>query len=86
MRTEVIRAEVARLVREGPFRPFVLHLENGDRITIEHPENIAFEPGANGASEGSPDFYVLSRRLRFFGTFEAVTSVALLDTGGTARD
>ncbi len=80
MRTEVLRAEVHRLLRQAPFRPFVLNLENGDRITIEHPENIAFDPGANG-SQGSTDFYVISQRLRFFGTFDAVTSVALLDTG-----
>src|SRR5258708_25932763 len=82
MRTEVIRTEVLRLIRQVPFHPFVLNLENGDRITIEHPENIAFDPGTNGATSGCSDFYVLSRQLRFYGSFEAVTSVALLDTGG----
>jgi hypothetical protein len=55
-----------------------LNLENGDRITIEHPENIAFDPG-NGSGGGSSDFYVISGRLRVFGTFEAVTSVATID-------
>ena len=45
MKTAVVRAEVQRLFRQVPFRPFVLNLENGDRITIEHPENIAFDPG-----------------------------------------
>ena len=80
MRTEVIRGELQRLLRQAPFRPFALNLENGDRIVIEHPENIAFDPAANGAA-GSTDFYVISSRLRVFGTFDAVTSVALVDTG-----
>lgn len=75
MRTEVIRAEIERLVRQAPFQPFFLTLENGDRVPIDHPENIAFEPGP----EGSSDFYVLSGRLRLFSTFDAVSSVALRD-------
>jgi hypothetical protein len=79
MRTEVIRVEIQRLLRQTPFRPFAVSLENGDRVTIEHPENIAFDPDVNG--KGSTDFYVISRRLRLFSTFEAVSSVALLDTG-----
>ncbi|MBN2309331.1 MAG: hypothetical protein JXR94_10190 [Candidatus Hydrogenedentes bacterium] len=55
-------------------------MENGDRIVIEHPENIAFDPGGNGSPPRS-GFSVVSRQVFFFGTFEAVTSVALLDTG-----
>ena len=55
-------------------------MENGDRVTIEHPENIAFAPDANG-QQGSGEFYVLSNQLRLFATFEAVTSVALADEG-----
>jgi hypothetical protein len=80
MRIDVLRAEVQRLLRQVPFRPFALNMENGDRIIIEHPENIAFDPGADG-SPGSPDFYVISGRLRVFGTFDALTSIALADTG-----
>jgi hypothetical protein len=79
-RTELIRDEVTRLIRQQPFRPFALNLENGDRIVIEHPENIAFEPG-NGSGQGSRDFYVLSQRLQHYGTFEAVTGVSLIDDG-----
>jgi hypothetical protein len=83
MRTEVIQTEVRRLLRQVPFRPFSLNMENGDRILIEHPENIAFDPGQNG-SPASSDFYGISQSLRFFGSFEAVTSVALLDTAAQA--
>jgi hypothetical protein len=63
------------MVRQTPFRPFVLSMENGDRVIVGHPENIAFEP------EGEfPDFYVISGRVRVSGTFEAVTSVATADS------
>ena len=80
MRTEVIHTAVRNLLRHVPFRPFVLNMENGDPIVIEHPENIAFDPGGNGSPPRS-DFSVISRQVYFLGTFEAVTSVALLDTG-----
>jgi hypothetical protein len=56
----------------SPKPPFA---ENGDRISIGHPENIAFDPEGT-----SPDFYVLSGRVRLFGTFESVTNVATADS------
>ncbi len=74
-----IRAEVQRLLRAVPFRPFAVSLENGDRVIIGHPVNIAFDPGT-----GSEDFYVIANQLRLFGTFSAVTSVSLLDRGDLA--
>jgi hypothetical protein len=79
MRTHVIRAEVHRLLRQVPFRPFLITMESGDSVPIEHPENIAFEPGNGNAESGSRDFYVLTRQLRVYSTFDAVTSVSLLD-------
>jgi hypothetical protein len=79
-RVDVIRTEVQRLMQSAPFRPFALTLENGDRVIIEHPVNIAFDPGNNG-SPGSEEFYVISSQLRLFNTFGAVSSVALVDRG-----
>jgi hypothetical protein len=79
-RIEPIRSEVQRLLKSAPFRPFALTLENGDGVIIEHPENIAFDPGNSGAA-GSEEFYVISSHLRLFSTFSAVSSVALLDRG-----
>jgi hypothetical protein len=79
-RVEAIRSEIQRLLRSAPFSRFALTLENGDRVVIDRPENIAFDPGGNG-STGSADFYVISNQLRLFSTFDAVTSVALLDRG-----
>jgi hypothetical protein len=77
MRTEVVRNEVVRLLRQKPFQPFALRLENGDHVIIAHPENIAFDP----QTSGKPDFYVITSPLNVFGTFDAVTSIARLDTG-----
>jgi hypothetical protein len=83
-RVEAIRSQIQQLVRTVPFRPFGLNLENGDRIVIEHPENIAFDPGSGNGS-GSDDFYVISNKLRLFSSFSAVTSVAVLDRGEPAE-
>lgn len=80
MRTDIIKSEVRRLLRQAPFQPFAFHLENGDQIVIEHPENIAFDPSDGGATV-SPEFHVVSSSLRYVSTFEAVTSVAMIDTG-----
>jgi hypothetical protein len=65
----------------APFRKFVLNMENGDRVLIEHPENIAFDP--DDAKSG--EFYVLTRKIRLFSTFDAVSSVVLADRNGDAR-
>ena len=64
-----------RAGRQAPFRPFILSLENGDRVSIGHPENIAFDPQGE-----SPDFYVISGQVRLVSTFEAVTNVATADS------
>jgi hypothetical protein len=50
-------------------------MENGDSVTIGHPENIGFDPQGD-----SPDFYVISGRIRLFGSFDAVSSVATADS------
>lgn len=81
-RVDAVRAEVLRLIRTVPFRKFTLILESGDRVVIEHPENIAFDPDAKG--EGADEFYVITGRVRAFSTFGAVSSVELADQGGAA--
>lgn len=84
-RVELVRSEVQRLLRAAPFHPFALTMENGDRVIIEHPENIAFDPATQEGAGGSEDFYVISNRLRLFSTFSAVTGVTLVDRGEPAR-
>ena len=71
MHSEAIRFEVQRLIHRAPFQRLAPYLENGDRIIIEHPENIACDP-SHDPTDGSNDFYVISSNLRVFGTFDAV--------------
>jgi hypothetical protein len=82
-RVETVRARIQQLLRVVPFRPFILSLENGDRVLIEHPENIAFDPPTSEGVGGSEDFSVIANR-RLFSNFNAVTSVSLLDQGELA--
>ncbi len=82
---DTVRAQVQQLIRAQPFRPFALTMENGDRIIIEHPENIAFEPGSEKGTGESEDFYVISKKLRLFFNFGAVTAVAVRDRGELAK-
>lgn len=81
-RVDAIRAKVHRLIRAVPFHKFILMLESGDRVLIEHPENIAFDPEAKGAT--SDEFYVITGQIRLFSTFGAVSGVALADQSGAA--
>jgi hypothetical protein len=76
----MIRAEVRRLVRCVPFRPFSLNMENGDRVVIKHAENIAFDP----SDAARPDFAVVSSDGPYHSSFAAVSSIALLDHGEPA--
>ena len=79
-RVEAVRTEIQSLIRAVPFRRLVLAMENGDRALIEHPENIAFDPEPNG----TPEFYVISSRLRMLSTVSAVSSVILAARDGAA--
>ena len=80
-RVEVTRSEIQRLVRATPFHPFALKMENGDRVVIAHPENIAFDPDAKEGAKWWDRFYAISNGLVLFSNFGAVTSVALVDRG-----
>jgi hypothetical protein len=81
MQAEMVRSEVTRLLRQVPFQPFMLLLENGERVFIEHPENIAFDSGSS-QRPGSREFRAITGGLWFFGTFEKVTSVVQRDING----
>ncbi len=77
MRVEETRAELRRLAKQRPFQPFLVNLGNGGRLTVEHPENIAFDP----TDKGQTRFYVITRSLACFGTLESVTSIVHQDLG-----
>src|SRR5688572_5317391 len=83
-RVQEIRTTIQQMLRVVPFQPFAISLENGDRVIIEHPENIAFDPTANGDS-GSAHFSVIANNLITLSTFNAVTSVTQSDRGQSGR-
>lgn len=68
-RVEVIRDQLIDLVRVVPFERFVITLENGDQVNVEHPENIAFDPD----DEGTPYLHVISGGAAWLGSLDAVT-------------
>lgn len=77
-RGELVMSQVQDLLRHVPFRPFVLNFENGDRVSIEHPENIAYHLAPDDGT-GATDFYVRTGRVRVYSTFAAVTFVGVID-------
>ena len=79
-RVDTTRDQIYRLVQARPFQRFLIALESGDRVLIEHPENISFDPESNGRDE----FSVITGRVRLYSTFSAVSSIALADQGGAA--
>src|SRR5438046_1588509 len=82
MRFYTVLPREKNLIAALPCRQFILILESADRVVIEHPENMAFDPEAKGAA--GEEFYVITGRVRMFSTFAAVSSVALADREGAA--
>src|SRR4051812_15860121 len=41
-RVEEVRIQLKNLLDTVPFRPFIIRLENGEQVRVEHPENIAY--------------------------------------------
>lgn len=70
------QAQIVKLINQRPFRPFVISLENGDRVTVEHPVTVAYDP--TGAST---QFSVLTGGVMVASYFGSITSIALQDTG-----
>ena len=50
----------------------------GRRVTVEHPENVAFDPGGR-----SNRLHVITGEIVVLSNFDAVTSLVLQDTGQT---
>lgn len=73
-RGEHVKLQVEDLLRQFPYRPFVLTFENGERVVIEHPENIATSP-----DEEAIDFYVRTGQVRLYSTFAAITFIGVAD-------
>ncbi len=59
-RVDEVRAQLQRLVRAAPFRPFIIKLENGEQVPVEHPENIAFSPAPLPSGKVRQAFFVIT--------------------------
>ena len=79
-RSETNRSLFHDLWGNRPFRAFAINFENGDRVVVEHPENVAFDFRKNGQD----DFVLRNDKLRYFATFSAITSLAILDEAEVA--
>ena len=77
MRAEDARSTLRQMVRQRPFQPFLISLDNGDRMLIEHPENLAFDPSENGRTR----FSVVTQHIVCYATLESVSSIIHQDTG-----
>ena len=81
MRTETVREEIKNFLQRRPFAPFVVSLESGGGILIEHPENIAYNPVADPATAPGGRLVIVAGEYSMFTTFDAVTSMTYRDTG-----
>jgi len=82
MRTETIRNELVRMLRRQPYQPIEINIENGDRLIIEHPENISFNPEPKNPKYPNVNrFHVVNGDVLYVSTFDAVSSVVEIDVG-----
>ena len=82
MRVKTVRAELVRMLRRQPYQPVEINIENGDRLIVEHPENISFNPEPKNLEHPNANrFHVLMNDILYVSTFEAVSSVAEIDSG-----
>lgn len=80
-KTEIMRTQIRHLQSRTPFSPFEINLENGDRIVVEHPELIAYDPREN--SSGTGRVAILTNEVNITTTFDSISSVAEIDRGRT---
>jgi hypothetical protein len=72
----MMRAEIIRLLRASPFRPFAIITDSGHHIVIRHPENVAYDPVTETA-----DCYALADGIMHILPWEKITSVGVGDRG-----
>ena len=77
----VIRAEILRLLEARPFNPFEINVENGDRIVVEHPENLAMGSGDDSGRFAHRIYVCGYSDVVFCTTFDKVSSIAEIDQG-----
>ncbi len=80
-RTAAVREQVTEFVHARPFQPFVMIMENGQKLLVEHPECVAYDPTLQEGARGWDKLAVISEGLVVFCTFSAVTTINTLDRG-----
>ena len=73
-----MRAEIIRLLKAQPFRPFAMIMDSGQQVVIRHPENVAYDPAAETAN-----CYALADGIMHILPWEKITSAAVVDRGQT---
>jgi len=82
VRSETIRNELIRMLRQQPYQPVEINIENGDRLVVEHPENISFNPDPKNPKHPNANrFHVVNGDILYVSTFDAVSSVVEIDAG-----
>lgn len=85
MRTEVRRSQILRLLERRPFMPFELNIENGDRIVVEHPENLAMSP-EKAVEQFANRVHVIGGDVLIYTTLDAISTVAEINEGQRLGD
>ncbi|MEM1013576.1 MAG: hypothetical protein AAGI46_15315 [Planctomycetota bacterium] len=76
------RIALLEAMRQQPFNPFLVGLENGDRFQVRHPENLAFDPDEDGNNRVS----ILLKKTSVLTSLDAITGIAITDTAATLPD
>jgi hypothetical protein len=77
---ENMRRRLRDLRRATPFRAFEVVMENGDRLPIEHPLHIGFDP----VEGGNDTAYIYTPKSFYKARLNAVTAAVVLDTPSPA--
>jgi hypothetical protein len=75
MRAETFRYELKRLLRHQPFEKLIIAFDGGDKVIVEHPENVAFDPTPGS---GHRVFIVGGSALRY-STLDAISTILQVD-------
>lgn len=85
MKAEAMRQQILDLLKKRPFEPFILTFDSGEKIIVEHPENMAYDPAPKSSAD-TTRFSVVSSRINTFGTFDAISTITTLDERVASRN
>ncbi len=71
-----MRTEIVRLLKDVPFRPFIIIMDSGQRVVVRHPENVAYDREVETAN-----CYAVSDGLMHILPWVKIAHLALADSG-----